>query len=157
MMELMTQQKTPETPEKKFHDYNIEFVDNIKYLGVYKDSNLSFKSDIEKIVSRMISLTAALYQYKNFFKRHKLVQLYKIYVQLVLHYGDLLYRVANKSDLQKLEGFFCLSFSAMSRFFCLLFSAMRLQSLDELRCKHKLFSVKELHIYDKITVKSSSP
>ena len=150
MMELMTQQKTPETPEIKFHDYNIEFVDNIKYLGVYKDSNLSFKSHIEKIVSRMISLTAALYQYKNFFKRHKLVQLFKIYVQLVLHYGDLLYRVANKRDLQKLEGW-------QSRFFCLLFSAMRLQSIDELRCKHKLLSVKELHIYDKITVKSSSP
>ena len=39
---------TNETPEKK-----IEFVDHIKYLGVYIDSRLSFKSHIEKINSRM--------------------------------------------------------------------------------------------------------
>ena len=53
---------TNETTEIKIYDFNIEFVDQIKYLGVYIDSKLSFKSHIEKIVSRMNSLTAAIYQ-----------------------------------------------------------------------------------------------
>ena len=95
----------------------------------------------------MNSLTAAIYQYKNFFKRHILVRLYKVYVQPVLQYGFLLYGVANKSDLQKLEW-------RQSRIFRLLFSAKRFQSIDELRCKHKLFSVKELHIYELIKLLS---
>ena len=34
---------TNETTEIKIHDYNIEFVDQIKYLGVYIDCKLSFK------------------------------------------------------------------------------------------------------------------
>ena len=67
-----------ETPERKIHEYNIEFVDHIRYLDVYIDSKLSFKSHIEKKIRRMNSLTAAIYQYKNFFKRHILVQLYKV-------------------------------------------------------------------------------
>ena len=112
------------TPEIKIHE-NIEFVDNI----VNWASN-----HIEKIVSRMNSLTAAIYQYKNF-KKHKLVRLYKVYVQPVLQYGVLLNGVANKSDFQKLEW-------GQSRIFRFLFSSMRLHSIDELRCKHKLFSVK---------------
>ena len=91
---------TNETPEIEIHDYNIEFVD-IKFLVVIIDSKLSFKSHIEKIVSRMNSLTAAIYQYEKIFKRHKLVRLYKVYVQPVLQYGVLLYGVANKSDLNK--------------------------------------------------------
>ena len=43
--------------------------------------------------------------------------------------------------------------------FCLLFTAKRFQFIDELQCKHKLLSVKEVHIYElmKITVKSSQP
>ena len=53
---------TNETPEIKIYDYSIEFVDHIKYLSVYIDSKLSFKSHIEKIISRMNSLTAAIYQ-----------------------------------------------------------------------------------------------
>ena len=60
---------TNETPEIKIYDYSIEFVDHIKYLGVYIDSKLSFKSHIEKIISRTNSLTAAIYQYKNFFQK----------------------------------------------------------------------------------------
>ena len=91
----------------------------------------------------MNSLTAAIYQYKNFFKRHKLVRLYKVYVQPVLQYWVLFYGVANKNDLQELEW-------RQSRIFCLLFSATRSQSIDELRYKHKLFSDKELHIYELI-------
>ena len=78
---------TNETPEIKIYDYSIEFVEHIKYLGVYIDSKLSFKSHIEKIISRMNSLTAATYQYKIFFKRHILVRLYKVYVQPLLQYG----------------------------------------------------------------------
>ena len=138
---------TNETPEIKIHDYNIQFVDHIKYLGVYIDSKLSFKSHIEKIIRRMISLTAAIYQYKKIFKRLILVWLYKVYVQPVIQYGVLLYGVANKSDLQKLEW-------RQSRIFRLLFSAKRFQSIDELRWKHKLFSVKELHIYELIKLLS---
>ena len=61
-------------------------------------SKLRFISHIEKIDNRIISLTAAIYQYKNYFKRHKLVQLYKIYVQPALQFGVLLYGLANKSD-----------------------------------------------------------
>ena len=95
----------------------------------------------------MNSLTAAIYQYINFFKRHILVRLYKVYVQPVLQYGVLLYGVANKSDLQKLEW-------RQSIIFRLLFSAKRFQSIDELRWKHKLFSVKELHIYELIKLLS---
>ena len=95
----------------------------------------------------MNSLTAAINQYKNFFKRNILVRLYKVHVQPVLQYGVLLYGVANKSDLQKLEW-------RQSRIFRLLFSAKRFQSIDELRCKHKLFSVKELHIYELIKLLS---
>ena len=66
---------TNEIPEIKIRDYNIKIVNHIKYLGVYKDSNLSFTSHIEKLVSRKNSSTAVIYQYKNFFKRHKLVRL----------------------------------------------------------------------------------
>ena len=71
---------TNETPEIKIYDYSTEFVRHIKYLGVYIDSKLSLKSHIEKIISWMNSLTAAIYQYKNFFNRHILVRLYKVYV-----------------------------------------------------------------------------
>ena len=95
----------------------------------------------------MNSLTAAIYQNKSFFKTHILVQLCKVYVQAVLQYGILLYGVANRGNLQKLEW-------RQSRIFCLLFSAKRFQSIDELRCKHKLFSVKELHIYELIKLLS---
>ena len=89
----------------------------------------------------MNSLTAAIYQCRNFFKRHILVQLYKVYVQPVLQYGDLLNGVANKSDLQKKR------VAAKQNFSFVIFSFVkRFQSIDELSCKHKLFSVKELHI-----------
>ena len=55
--------------------------------------------------------------------------------------------MANKSDLQKLEW-------RQSRIFRLLFSAKRFQIIGELQCKHKLFSVKELHIYELIKLLS---
>ena len=52
-----------------------------------------------------------------------------------------MYGVANNSHLQKLEW-------RQSTKFRLLFSAKRRQSIDELRCKHQLFFVKEIHIYE---------
>ena len=59
---------TNETPEIKIYDYSIEFVDHIKYLGVYIDSKLGFKSRIEKIISRMNSLERQSIRIKIFSK-----------------------------------------------------------------------------------------
>ena len=114
---------------------NIELLNHVKNLADDIDLKLNLKAHIPKLVSRLSTLTAASYQCKNFFKTKKhFFRCYKIYEQLELQYSVMLYVLADKSDLQKLEW-------QQSQTVRLMFSVERTQSPGEVGTQHKLYLV----------------
>ena len=70
-----------------------------------------------------------------------MLHLYKIYIQPVFQYRVLIYGSANKTDLLALEKIHILVWR-------ILFGVKKSNSINNIRQKHRLLSIRELHAYE---------
>ncbi|CDQ76585.1 unnamed protein product [Oncorhynchus mykiss] len=82
---------------------DLEFVDNYKYLGVWKDWKLSFQTHIKHLQSKIISRIGFLYRNKASFTHAAKHILVKLTVLPILDFGDVIYKIASNTLLNKLD------------------------------------------------------
>ena len=70
-----------------------------------------------------------------------MLHLYKIYIQPVLQYGVLIFGSANKTDLLALE-------KIQKLVWRILYGVKKFNSINNIRQKHRLVSIRELHFYE---------
>ena len=69
----------------------IEQVENFKYLGVYVDSHLTFKSHLEHITKKLKQRTAVLWRMRGFISRNLAFQLFNSLIKPLYTYCDFVY------------------------------------------------------------------
>ena len=70
-----------------------------------------------------------------------MLHLYKIYIQPVVQYGVLIHGSANKTDILALEKIQILVWR-------ILFGVKKFSSINNIRKKHRLLLIRELHVYE---------
>ena len=128
-------------------------VDNIKYLGLWLDSNLSFKCHIDNIIRKINFSTGVLYRNRKCFTstvRRKLVQQL---ILPILDYADVVYLTAPKINLLPLNSLynrlcrFALDCPYMTHH-CTLYENLNLPSPTSRRQQHWLqFIFKCIHFH----------
>ena len=79
--------------------------------------------------------------FRQFVSQKRMLHLYKSYIQLVFQCGVLIYGSANKTDLLALEKIQILVWR-------ILFGVKKFNSINNIRQKHRLLSIRELHVYE---------
>ena len=93
-------------PELKLGSVPIQFVKEYKFLGVIWDSKLTFKAHIDYLRKRCfkaLNIIKVLSNQEWGADSKTLIKLYKSLVQSKIDYGSIVYRNANKSELERLE------------------------------------------------------
>ena len=99
---------TPSPPKITCNDGTVdgatlEFVDSYKYLGIWLDSSLSFNTHINSLQSKVKARLAFLFRNKSSFTHAAKQTLVKMTVLPILDYGDIIYRTASDTALEKLD------------------------------------------------------
>lgn len=81
----------------------LEFVESYKYLGLWLDPSLSFSTHIHKLQATVKARLAFLFRNKASFTRAAKHTLVKMTVLPALDYGDIIYKMASKAALHKLD------------------------------------------------------
>lgn len=81
----------------------LEFVDTYKYLGIWLDSSLSFQTHINTLLTKVRTRIGFLYRNKASFTHSAKHTLVKMTILPILDYADIIYRIAPKNLLNKLD------------------------------------------------------
>ena len=81
----------------------LEVVTSYKYLGVWLDSTLSFSQHISKLQAKVKSRLCFLYRNRSSFTLAAKLTLIQMTILPMLHYGDIIYRLAGKGALEWLD------------------------------------------------------
>lgn len=81
----------------------LEKVDSYKYLGVWLDSKLNFQIHINYLQSKIKSRIGFLYRNKASFTYAAKYALVKLTILPILDFGDVVYKIASKTLLSKLD------------------------------------------------------
>ncbi|CDQ68840.1 unnamed protein product [Oncorhynchus mykiss] len=84
-------------------DADLQYVDNYKYLGVWLDCKLSFQAHIKHLQSKIKSRIGFLFRNKASFTHAAKNTLVKLTILLVLDFGDVIYKIAFNTLLNKLD------------------------------------------------------
>uniref|UniRef100_A0A8L0DUW8 Reverse transcriptase domain-containing protein n=1 Tax=Oncorhynchus mykiss TaxID=8022 RepID=A0A8L0DUW8_ONCMY len=82
---------------------DLKYVDNYKYLGVWLDCKLSFQTHIKHLQSKMKSRIGFLYRMKASFTHADKHTLVKLTILPILDFGDVIYKIASNTLLNKLD------------------------------------------------------
>uniref|UniRef100_A0A8C7QUG0 Reverse transcriptase domain-containing protein n=1 Tax=Oncorhynchus mykiss TaxID=8022 RepID=A0A8C7QUG0_ONCMY len=82
---------------------DLEYVDNYKYLGVWLDCKLSFQTHIKHLQSKVKSRIGFLFRNKASFTHAAKHTLVKLTILPILDFGDVIYKIASKTLLNKLD------------------------------------------------------
>ena len=111
-----------------------------KYLGVYVDNKLSFRSHIEYVKTRLGKQSGIIPKLRHFVPKFELMNYYKTNVVPIIQYGILV--------------FGCCSYKAqepifiMQKILKLIYFRKRSDSCDDIFLKNECLTVYELHIYE---------
>ena len=83
--------------------YDLEYVDNYKYLGVWLDCKLSFQSHIKHLQSKIKSRISFLFRNKGSFTHAAKLMLVKLTILPILDFDDVIYKLASNTLLSKLD------------------------------------------------------
>uniref|UniRef100_A0A8K9XH44 Reverse transcriptase domain-containing protein n=1 Tax=Oncorhynchus mykiss TaxID=8022 RepID=A0A8K9XH44_ONCMY len=83
--------------------FDLEYVDNYKYLGVWLDCKLSFQTHIKHLQSKVKSRIGFLFRNKASFTHAAKHTLVKLTFLPILDFGDVLYKIASNTLLNKLD------------------------------------------------------
>ena len=81
----------------------LEVVTAYKYLGVWLDGTLSFTQHISKLQAKVKSRLGFLYRNRTSFTPAAKLTLIQMTILPVLDYGDIIYRLAGKGALERLD------------------------------------------------------
>ena len=84
----------------------LERVDHIKYLGLWLDSELSFKCHIDNIIRKMNFSSGVLYRNRECFTRTVRKKLVLQLILPIMDYADVVYQTAPKTNLLPLNTIF---------------------------------------------------
>ena len=73
-----------------------------KFLGVYLDENISWKSHIANITQKVTQIIGILYKSKQFLNIYNLKQIYFSFIHSYLNYANIAWASTNKTKLSKL-------------------------------------------------------
>ena len=79
-------------------------VDEHKHLGIIFDLNLSFSAHITPAISKTRKSIGLLKYLSRYLARHTLNELYELYVQPHLYYGDVIYHIPAKVSESSANG-----------------------------------------------------
>ena len=127
--------------EFSFGNETIESVKQYKYLGVIIDCQLSFQHHVSYIEKRLVKFCGIFYRLKKVLTSRQMIQVFRTYIKPILQYGVLIYGSTSKNVLKNLE-------KLTKRLIKIIFYKRSFESLGSLREEHKLFTVRELHIYE---------
>uniref|UniRef100_A0A8K9UIW2 Reverse transcriptase domain-containing protein n=1 Tax=Oncorhynchus mykiss TaxID=8022 RepID=A0A8K9UIW2_ONCMY len=82
---------------------DLENVNNYKYLGVWLDCKLSFHTHIKHLQSKIKSRIGFLFRNKASFTHAARLTLVKLTILPILHFGDVIYKIASNTLLSKLD------------------------------------------------------
>ena len=83
-------------PEIRFNNIPVIKVDEHKHLETILDSKLSFSAHIQAAISKTRKEVGLLKFLSKYLPRHNLNELFKLYVQPHLEYGDVIYHIPAK-------------------------------------------------------------
>ena len=127
----------------------IETIESSKYLGLIFDQTLEFEAHLKGITNAVIAKLSTLRYFSKVFDRKWLIRIYNTYIRPVVQYGVLNYGTTSKTKIMKIEKY--------QRFIWrTIFNLQRKALVETLRVKYKLFTVRELHIYElcKVLIKA---
>ena len=119
----------------KISDYVIPWVDKTKFLGLWLDSNLTWKVHIENLCLRLKCNMYLLKNPKNIFDRSTLKMIYHAHIQSHVLYGLLLWgNSANKQHINKVSSLLndCVRIVASSRDASASYTMLKILPLKEL-------------------------
>ena len=91
-------------PPLSFNNNSVKQIQFQKHLGVYLDSRLDFCGHLQNMFNKIIKTISLLHKLQNNLPRASLVIIYKSFIRLHLHYGDILYdQTFNNSFHERLE------------------------------------------------------
>ncbi len=82
---------------------DIEHVSTYKYLGLLLDDKLSMELHISKLCSKTKMKLGMLGRIRTFISKSTAITLYKSLLLPVIEYGDLIYGIANATNLERLQ------------------------------------------------------
>ena len=77
--------------------YDLKYVDNYKYLGVWLDFKLSFQTHIKHLQSQIKSRIGFLFLNKASFTHAAKHTLVKLTIVPILDFGDVIYKIASNT------------------------------------------------------------
>jgi hypothetical protein len=83
--------------------FDLEYVDNYKYLGVWLDCKLFFKAHITHLQSKIKSRIGFLFRNKVSFTHAAKHTLVKLTILPILDFGDVIYKITSNTLLSKLD------------------------------------------------------
>ena len=127
--------------EFSFGNETIESVKQYKYLGVIIDCQLSFQHHVSYIERRLVKFCGIFYRLRKVLTSRQMIQVFRTYIKPILQNGVLIYGSTSKNVFKNLE-------KLTKRLIKIIFYKRSFESLGSLREEHKLFSVRELHIFE---------
>lgn len=148
----------PEHPKVSLHGVEVEEVDSFKYLGIYLDKNLSWKTHISRLEKSCAPICGILRKLSYFLPRHVLLKVYHSFVHSRYQYGASVWGSVSLPQLKGLQVQQNRSLKAIFRLPHLhptieLYSSIRhnilpivaLHELQTVILMHRIIRLKDLH------------
>ena len=112
-----------------------------KYLGVYVDNKLSFRSHIEYVKTRLGKQSGIISKLRHFVPKFELMNYYKTNVVPIIEYGILVFGCCSYKAQEPI-------FIMQKKILKLIYFRKRSDSCDDIFLKNECLTVYKLHIYE---------
>ena len=111
-----------------------------KYLGIYIDNNLSFKSQVDYVTKRLGKQCGIISKLRHYAPRFQLINYYRSNVSPIIQYGILVYRCCSYSRLNPI-------FSLQKKILKFVHFRNRRDHCNDIFFSKEILTVYELHLY----------
>ena len=119
----------------------IEVKKSFRYLGIVVDNQLNFSEHVTQVTKKLTQFCGIFYRLRKALSSNQMVKAFKCYVKPVIQYGILVYGCASKTLMNKID-------ALCRRLLRIIFYKKKFESVQTEIDKHKLYSAKELHVYE---------
>ena len=100
---MITPNRIAQLPVITFNEQELEWVDEIKYMGVHIDNKLSFNSHLNYVSGRLSRLNRVIYSLSNFMTRDTLLGIYYSLVYPVLIQSVIIWGGVSENKLNRIS------------------------------------------------------
>ena len=90
-------------PNLNVNGFTIERESSIKFLGVWRDENLTWRDHIHTVENKIAKNIGLLYQGKHYLSDNCLKQIYFAYINAYLNYANIAWASTHKTKLKKVQ------------------------------------------------------